>query len=96
MEADEGVISTWQFDQALSRRALAELVIIDELPFSFVEKEGLKNFMKVTVPQFHIPSRRTLTRDCYELYSQQRQVLKKVFKEVRPKVCLTTDTWTSI
>uniref|UniRef100_A0A3Q7IHG4 Uncharacterized protein n=1 Tax=Solanum lycopersicum TaxID=4081 RepID=A0A3Q7IHG4_SOLLC len=35
------------------------MIIVDELPFSFVEKEGFKNFMRVTMPQFHIPSRRT-------------------------------------
>ncbi|CAN4105445.1 unnamed protein product [Withania somnifera] len=94
--AKDGVVSTWKFDQAQSRRALAQMVIVDELPFSFVEKEGFKNFMKVTVPQFHIPSRRTLIRDCYVLYGEQRKLLKKVFKEARPKICLTTDTWTSI
>ncbi|CAN4106055.1 unnamed protein product [Withania somnifera] len=88
--AKDGVVSTWKFDQAQSRRALAQMVIVDELPFSFVEKEGFKNFMKVTVPQFHIPSRRTLTRDCYVLYGEQRKLLKKVFKEARPKICLTT------
>ncbi|KAH0695242.1 hypothetical protein KY285_022339 [Solanum tuberosum] len=79
--AKEGVISTWKFDQAQSRRALAKMIIVDELPFNFVEKEGFKNFMRVTVPQFHNPSRRTVTRDCYELYLEERQLLKKVFKE---------------
>ncbi|XP_049378281.1 zinc finger BED domain-containing protein RICESLEEPER 2-like [Solanum stenotomum] len=92
----EGVISTWKFDQAQSRRALAQMIIVDELPFSIVEKEGFRNIMKVVVPQFHIPSRRTLTRDCYELYSEEKKLLKKSFKEARPKVCLTTNTWTSI
>ena len=37
-----------------------------------------------------------MTRDCYELYLEERKLLKKVFKEVRPRVFLTTDTWTSI
>lgn len=64
------------------------MIIVDELPFSFVENEGFKSFMRVTVPQFQIPSRRTLTRDCYELYGEQRQLLKKVFKEARPKFVL--------
>lgn len=90
------MISTWKFDQAESRRALAQKVIVDELRFIFVKKEGFKNFMKVTVPQLHIPSHRTLTRDCYELYSELRQLFKKVFKKTCSKVCLTTDTWTSI
>ncbi|KAM3398147.1 hypothetical protein P3S68_001661 [Capsicum galapagoense] len=96
--ADEkgGALSTWTFDQGRSRKALAQMIVVDELPFSFVEKEDFRNFMRVTAPQFHIHSRRTLTRDCYQFYNEEKQVLKKVFKEVRPKVCLTTDTWTSI
>ncbi|KAH0696474.1 hypothetical protein KY290_013840 [Solanum tuberosum] len=77
MGAKEGVISSWKFDQAQSKRALAKMRIVDELPFSFVEKEGFKNFMRVTVSQFHIPSHRTVTRDCYELYLEERQLLKK-------------------
>ena len=36
--AKEGVISTWKFDQAQSMKALAKMIIVDELPFSFVEK----------------------------------------------------------
>ncbi|KAG5624302.1 hypothetical protein H5410_009520 [Solanum commersonii] len=40
--AKVGVISTWKFDQAQSRRALAKMIIVDELPFSFVEKKGFK------------------------------------------------------
>ena len=50
--AKEVVISTWKFDQAQNRKALAKMIIVDELPFSFVDKEGFKNFMRVTTPHF--------------------------------------------
>ncbi|KAM3374596.1 hypothetical protein P3S68_013310 [Capsicum galapagoense] len=91
-----GALGTWTFDQGRIRKALAQMIIVDELPFSFVEKEGFRNFMSVTASQFHILSRRTLTRDCYQFYNEEKQVLKRVFKEVHPKICLTTDTWMSI
>uniref|UniRef100_A0A3Q7G1W9 Uncharacterized protein n=1 Tax=Solanum lycopersicum TaxID=4081 RepID=A0A3Q7G1W9_SOLLC len=39
---------------------------------------------------FHIPSRRTVT------ILEETKLWKKVFEETRPRVCLTTDTWTSI
>ena len=71
------------------------MIIVDDLTFCFVDKEGFKNFVRVTMPQFHIPSRRIVTRDCYELYLKEKN-LKKIFKEARPRVCLTIDTWTSI
>ncbi|KAM3320201.1 hypothetical protein P3S67_007401 [Capsicum chacoense] len=91
-----GALGTWTFDQGRSRKALAQMIIVDELPFSFVEKKGFRNFMRVTALQFHIPSRITLTRDYYQFYNEEKQVLKRVFKEVHPKVRLITNTWTSI
>ncbi|XP_060190510.1 zinc finger BED domain-containing protein DAYSLEEPER-like [Lycium barbarum] len=85
-----------EFDQQLIRRALVEMIIIDELPFSLVEKKGFKKFMSQAQPLFQIPSRRAITRDCYERYNELRQNLKKTFREAQSKVCLTTDTWTSL
>nr|XP_016447961.1 PREDICTED: uncharacterized protein LOC107773024 [Nicotiana tabacum] len=59
---DEG--SIWKFDQKVVRRALIEMIVIDELPFSFVENEGFMKFMRKTQPLFRLPSRRTITRNC--------------------------------
>uniref|UniRef100_A0A3Q7GI24 HAT C-terminal dimerisation domain-containing protein n=1 Tax=Solanum lycopersicum TaxID=4081 RepID=A0A3Q7GI24_SOLLC len=80
----------WTFEQEACRRALVEMIILDELPFSFVEKEGLKKFMSKFQPLFHIPSR-NITRDCYE-----RINLKQSLKEIQPRICVTIDTWTSV
>ena len=56
------------------------MIILDELPFSFVEKEGFKKFMRKVQPLFHIPSRRTITRDCYEVYGELRINFEAIFK----------------
>ena len=72
------------------------MIILDELPFSFVEKEGFKKFMSKFQLLFHIPSRRTITRDCYELYGELRINLKQSLIEIQSRICLTTDTWTSV
>lgn len=66
---------------------------MDELPFSFVEKEGFKKFINKVQPLFWIPSRRRITRGCYELYGELRYNQKNSSKEVLPKICLTTDIW---
>ncbi|KAM7497634.1 hypothetical protein LguiA_022048 [Lonicera macranthoides] len=43
------------------RKALAEMIVIDELPFKFVEGIGLKRFMGVSCPRFtNIPCRTTI------------------------------------
>ena len=36
------VVVPWKFNQEEYRKALCRMVIIDELPFGFVEKEGFK------------------------------------------------------
>uniref|UniRef100_A0A3Q7I4T0 BED-type domain-containing protein n=1 Tax=Solanum lycopersicum TaxID=4081 RepID=A0A3Q7I4T0_SOLLC len=90
------VVVPWKFDQEECRKALCRMVIIDELPFRFVEKEGFKQLMKVAQPCFHIPSRTTVTCDCFNLFDEEKHKLMVIFKGREQRVSLTTDTWTSI
>lgn len=75
------------------RKALAEMVIIDEMPFRSVEGEGFRRYSKVLQPRFDPPSRITVARDCMQRYTEEKPKLKKILKNHR--ICLTTDTWTS-
>lgn len=75
--------------------ALVYMIIVDEIPFRFVEKLGFKYMMKVACPRFHIPSRTTVARECLELYYSEKAKLKNMLKNCQ-KICVTTDTWTSI
>src|ERR1044072_6165797 len=56
-----------KFDKEACREALSIYVVLDEKPFSAVEDEGFKYYSKVMQPQFTIPSRRTVARDCFQL-----------------------------
>lgn len=56
---------------------------------------ALENFWPYHAPQFTLPSRRTATRACVEVYDVQKEKLKKFLKEHCGKVSLATDTWTS-
>ncbi|XP_052878729.1 zinc finger BED domain-containing protein RICESLEEPER 2-like [Gossypium arboreum] len=94
VEGGEGHLSTWRFYQEACRKGLAQMIVIDELPFKFVESEGFKKFMFVACPRFHIPSRTTMTRDVYQLYLNERVKIKQLLKSSCSRVCLTTDTWT--
>ncbi|KAL2942113.1 Zinc finger BED domain-containing protein DAYSLEEPER [Bienertia sinuspersici] len=82
----------WRFNQDEIRKALAKMLIVDELPFSFVEHEGFRHFCKVAIPDFVPVSCSTITRDCYGLYIEKRKQLKSFFKNLSSRVCLTTDT----
>ena len=45
-QSQVGVIGTWNFDQDAIRKALAHMLIVDKLPFKFVEGDGFKKFME--------------------------------------------------
>ena len=92
----QGSLGTWKFDQEAIRKCLAHMLIVDELPFKFVQREGFKKFLAATCPRFKLPSRWTLTRDCYDVYINERQSLKNFFKDHCQKVSITTDACTSI
>ena len=71
------------------------MIIEDEEPFAKGEKSGFRKFMSVACSRFTLPSRRTCTRDCVQLYFEQKAKLKIFFQEQCNRVCLTTDGWTS-
>jgi len=76
------------------RKAIGKMIILDELPFNFVENQGFKSFCQVMQPRFDIPSRLMIWRDCLKIYVDEKEKLKKALKDQR--LCLTTNTWTSI
>ncbi|XP_077228634.1 zinc finger BED domain-containing protein RICESLEEPER 2-like [Tasmannia lanceolata] len=89
-------VSTWKFDQELCRRELARMLVVEELPFKFVEREGFRNFCRVLQPRFNFNSRTTLKKDCLELYKKEKKKINEALKKSDQRVCLTTDMWTSI
>ncbi|KAI5312656.1 hypothetical protein L3X38_041829 [Prunus dulcis] len=74
--------------------ACVDMVVMDEMPFSMVEVKGFRQFCNSLNPHFQVPSRRTLVRHFMVMYDAMKQKLKE---ELAPRrVCLTTDTWTSV
>ena len=90
--SEDNKLTCWRFDQQLVREALVKMIIKDELPFRFVERDGFKEFCEVSVPQFKIPSRHSIVRDCFSLFVKEK---KKLFDSISSHCCrvsLTTDT----
>ena len=90
------LVST-SFSVEASRKALAEMIIIDELSFKYVEGYGFKKYVTTSQPKLRltdIPSPQTVARDVIGIYNSEREKRRKSLKGYR--VCLTTDTWTSI
>lgn len=90
-------LGTWRFDNDIVKRKLAEMIMIDENPFSLVEKDGFRKFCEVALPpSFKIPSRRTITKLCFNIYIEERTKLQSFFKRTKQRISITTDTWTSL
>ncbi|XP_050248897.1 zinc finger BED domain-containing protein RICESLEEPER 2-like [Quercus robur] len=98
MDGEEGFqLIPIAFTVEASRKALAKMVIIDEFPFRFVEGYGFQRYSTIVQPKLRIrdiPSCQTLARDVIGIYGVEREKLNGALKGHR--VCLTTDTWTSI
>ncbi|XP_074282435.1 zinc finger BED domain-containing protein RICESLEEPER 3-like [Silene latifolia] len=88
------VPTLWAYDYDRARKSLAKMIIVDELPFLTVEKNGFKGFCKDMNPLFTIPSRFTVAKDCYNLFIEERRKLHDFFGTMSSRVCLTTDLWT--
>ncbi|CAN1136603.1 Zinc finger BED domain-containing protein RICESLEEPER 2 [Linum perenne] len=87
----------WKFDQADGRKALAEMIILDEQPFTYVHYQGFRRFMKRVCPILTIPGRKTVREDCYRLFKDSKITLKDFFRtECKGRISLTTDAWTSL
>lgn len=89
-------LKAWVLNPHEAREAIARMIVIDELPFRFVEKPGFNYLMSVVCPGLRMPSRITVARDCYQLYVDERMKLKDFLVHNCQRVCVTTDTWTSL
>uniref|UniRef100_A0A2N9INA8 BED-type domain-containing protein n=1 Tax=Fagus sylvatica TaxID=28930 RepID=A0A2N9INA8_FAGSY len=59
------------------RKALAEMIILDELPFMFVENYGFRRFVKVLPPKFKIiSSRKTIAKEIVDNASSNGGTIK--------------------
>ncbi|KAL4324581.1 hypothetical protein GQ457_11G021390 [Hibiscus cannabinus] len=69
-------------DGTIETVKLSRMVVVDELPFSFVEREGFCHFCKIAVPSFVPPSRATITRDFYALFIEKKKEVEELFQAV--------------
>lgn len=85
----------------MSRVLLAEMIVLDELPFSTVEKIESKAFVNSLRPptDFVLPSSDCVVKDCTKIVEERLQpklkaLLTKITKSNR-KISFKSDIWTS-
>ncbi|XP_024164489.1 zinc finger BED domain-containing protein RICESLEEPER 2-like [Rosa chinensis] len=85
------VYVNWSQDNCIE--AATHMIVVDELPFSFIEKPGFNYFCSVTVPLFKVPCRGVIMKNFLRMYDAKKEELRRELKS--HCVSLTTDTWTS-
>ncbi|CAN6358146.1 unnamed protein product [Urochloa humidicola] len=92
---DTTVLTNWQFDRRVTRCELVRLVVLHELPFSFVEYEGFRTYSLSLNPLAECVSRTTIKENCMDAYRNHRSSLRESFADLSCRFSLTTDLWTS-
>ncbi|CAL8161408.1 unnamed protein product [Prunus armeniaca] len=93
---DKGGLVSHTYSTERSRLACVKMIIIDEHPFRHVEGIGFNFFVKELQPRFDPPSRRTIARDVWSLFQEEKAKLKSVISQNSQRVSLNMDTWTSL
>ena len=88
-------LTAWKFDQETSRRHLAEMAIVHELPIIIAEYKGFRRFVNGLQPQFEMPHRTTMKTDCIKIFNDLRGAIKKGLEEAPGRISVTSDLWTS-
>jgi len=83
-----------KYDPIKIRKLVVQYFIMKELPFRHVESYGFRELINRIEPRFNLPCRITLQKDCMKLYEEEKLKLKASLRGKR--ICITTDTWTSL
>jgi len=95
LSTETTVLTNWKFDRTITRCELVRLIVLHELPFSFVEYDGFRSYSLSLNPLAEKVSRVTIKENCMEAYKNQRASLRDMFKDYNCRVSLTADLWTS-
>ena len=93
---EEGRVLQNKMTQENFREMLAEAIIKHNLPFSFVEYEGIRKVFSYLNSNVKHIFRNTSKIDVLKLYKKEKDDVKNKLKSVPGRICLTSDLWTSV
>jgi hypothetical protein len=89
-------VSNFKFCPKRFRELLVALVIKHDLPFRYVEYEGIREIIKYLHSDAPLISRNTLKADLKNLQMTEKQKVKFMLNGCPDRICLTSDLWTSL
>ncbi|XP_031116703.1 zinc finger BED domain-containing protein RICESLEEPER 2-like [Ipomoea triloba] len=66
-------VQSWKYDQARIREVISHMIMVHELPFSFVEYDLFNIVMQTASPYYERISRTTTTKDCWSTYEIEKK-----------------------
>ena len=83
------------FDRNVAKEKMAKAIIMHELPLSYVEWVGIRDYNDYLNPLVGHFSRNTIKAECIRIHDVERIKTMKMLESIESKVAITTDTWTS-
>lgn len=87
-----GAMQAAKISEPMFREATNEMLVLGELPLSFVESVAWRHFSS-RVNLYRPHSRRSASRDIVQMYVTKKALLKSWINSNKQRVSLTTDIW---
>ncbi|KAL2921565.1 Zinc finger BED domain-containing protein RICESLEEPER 1 [Bienertia sinuspersici] len=85
-----------EFNADCFREMLAVAIVRHDLPFQFVEYDGIRKCLTYLNPAVKVISRNTIKADILKMYKREKEKIKEELTMVSGRIALTSDCWTSI
>ncbi|EEE55247.1 hypothetical protein OsJ_03134 [Oryza sativa Japonica Group] len=83
------------FDQELSRRDLAHMIVQHGYRFSIVDDVGFQKFVKNLQPRFRMVSYETVRADSMTIYESEKLKLQDALLKIPCRLSISVDMWRS-
>ncbi|XP_039120478.1 zinc finger BED domain-containing protein RICESLEEPER 2-like [Dioscorea cayenensis subsp. rotundata] len=85
-----------KFDVETFRDLLTGAIIMHDLPFKFMEFEGIRAVLTYLKLDLNIVTRNTCKADCLKMFKREKQNIKNMLAVSPGRICLTSDCWSSL
>ncbi|KAK9100401.1 hypothetical protein Scep_023831 [Stephania cephalantha] len=98
LSQDSGSISfgSSKFDPERFRELLTEAIVMHDLPFNFVDYEGIKRLFIYLYKDVQLVTRNTAKADIINRYKKEKEIVKSLLDDAPGRISFTSDLWTSL
>ena len=83
------------FEQSVYRNLMGKSIVQHNLPFNFVEYDGIREMHRYLNHKVQDISRNTIKADILDIYRIEKRKMKQELESLSGRICLTSDLWSS-